>query len=86
MKNQIKQMVRTPFQLLLIIILIMIVTVMLVVGGNLWVTSDRLSKAYENDFITIGTVSQKPDSVQESRIWDAEEKEYQIRYEPVYDR
>ncbi|MBD5490917.1 MAG: hypothetical protein HDR16_01980 [Lachnospiraceae bacterium] len=86
MKNYVKQMCRRPLQLLLMIVLIMIVTVMLTVGGNLWVTSDRLSKAYENDFITIGTVSQKPDSVQESRVWDAKKQEYQIRYESVYDR
>ncbi len=86
MKSYIKQILRTPVQTLFIIALVMVVTVMLVVGGNLWVTSDRLSKAYENDFITIGTVAQKPDNVQESRVWDAEKEEYQIRYEPVYDR
>lgn len=86
MKNHVKQMCRTPLQLLLMIVLIMIVTAMLTVGGNLWVTSDRLSKAYEDDFITIGTVSQKPDNVQESRVWDAKKEEYQVRYEPVYDR
>lgn len=86
MKSYIKQILRTPVQSLFIILLVMTVTVMLVVGGNLWVTSDSLSKAYENDFITIGTVAQKPDNVQESRVWDAEKEEYQIRYEPVYDR
>ncbi len=86
MRNYVKQILRTPIQTLFIILLVMIVTVMLVVGGNLWVTSDRLSKAYENDFVTIGTVNQKPDSVQESRVWDAKKEEYQIRYESVYDR
>ena len=78
MKNHVKQMLRTPLQLLLIIVLIMIVTVMLVVGGNLWVTSDRISKAYEDDFITIGTVTQKPDAVAEEEEWDAEIKDYRF--------
>lgn len=49
MKNYMKQILRTPIQSALIIVLVMIVTVMLVAGGNLWVFSDRLSKAYEDD-------------------------------------
>ncbi len=53
-------MFRTPVQSIFIVVLVMVVTVMLVVGGNLWVTSDRISAAYEEDFITIGTVAQKP--------------------------
>ena len=86
MKNHVKQMLRTPLQLLLIIVLVMIVTVMLVVGGNLWVTSDRISKAYENDFITIGTVTQKPDAVVEVEEWDAERGDYLIRKASRYNR
>ena len=86
MKNYVKQMLRTPLQSLFIVILIMIVTAMLTVGGNLWVTSHRLSKAYENDFITIGTVTEKPDSVQEYETWDAEKGDYRIRKASVYNR
>ena len=67
MKNYVKQMCRRPLQLILMIVLIMIVTVMLSVGGSLWAASDRLSKAYEDDFITIGTVTQKPDTVEEDK-------------------
>lgn len=76
MKNYFKQMCRTPLQLLLMIVLIMIVTVMLTVGGNLWVASDKLSKAYEDDFITVGTVTQKPDAVVEEEEWDAERQDF----------
>ena len=86
MKNSMKQMLRTPVQSVLIIALIMIVTVMLVAGGNLWVTSDRLSKAYEDDFITIGTVTQKPDTIVYKEVWDAEKKDYRIYKIPQYNR
>ena len=86
MKNHGKQMVRTPLQLLLIIVLVMIVTVMLVVGGNLWVTSDRISRAYEDDFITIGTVTQKPDAVAEEEQWDAKEKDFRFFKRSRYNR
>ena len=78
MKNHIKQMLRTPVQSVLIIVLVMIVTVMLSVGGNLWVASDRLAKIYEEDFITIGTVTQKPDTMLEEVKWDAEKRDYLI--------
>lgn len=86
MKNLGKQMLRTPLQSLFIIVLIMIVTVILVVGGNLWITSGRLSKAYEEDFITIGTVVQKPDTVQERRVWDAEKGDYLLYKDSIYNR
>lgn len=59
---------------------------MLVLGGNLWVTSDRLSKAYEDNFITIGTVTQKPDTVRERKVWDAEKGDYLLYKDSVYNR
>lgn len=86
MKQYVKQMLRTPVQSLFIIALIMIVTVMLVVGGNLWAVSDKLSKAYADDFITIGTVAQKPDTVQERKVWDAKKGDYLLYKDFVYNR
>ena len=86
MKNHIKQILRTPMQSVFIIVLVMIVTVMLTVGGNLWVASDRLSKTYDRDFTTIGTVTQKPDTVQDNPRWDAEKKDYRIYKENRYNR
>ena len=86
MKNFRKQMLRTPLQSLFIIVLIMIVTVILVVGGNLLITSDKLSKAYEDDFITISTVLQKPDTVQERKVWDAQKGDYLLYKDSVYNR
>lgn len=86
MLNYWRQMRRTPLQLLLMIVLIMIVTVMLTVGGNLWVTSEKLSKAYEDDFITIGTVTQKPDAVVEVEEWDAEKNDYTFYKRSRYNR
>lgn len=86
MKNYVKQLFRTPIQSVFITILIIIVTIMLVVGGNLWVVSDEILKAYGNDFITVGTVTQKPDTIRESVNWDVEEGDYLIRRIPDYNR
>ncbi len=86
MKHYMKQMLRTPLQSLFIVALIMIVTVMLVVGGNLWAVSDKLSKAYADDFITIGTAAKKPDTVQECKVWDAKKGDYLLYKDSVYNR
>ncbi|MCM1234527.1 MAG: hypothetical protein NC489_30875, partial [Ruminococcus flavefaciens] len=86
MRHYLMQQMRTPLQSILIVAFIMIVTMMLVVGGNLWVISDRLSKTYEDDFITIGTVTQKPDAVVEMEEWDAKRGDYLIHKYPRYNR
>lgn len=86
MKNHIRQMLRLPVQSILIVVLVMIVTVMLVVGGNLWVVSERISADYEEDFITIGTVTQKPDVVAKEERWNAEKKDYQFYKRSRYNR
>lgn len=76
MKNSLKQILRMPIQSAFMAVLIMIVTAMLVIGGNLWKTSTDISDAYEDTFVTIGTVEQKPSSVGESLLWDAKQKDY----------
>lgn len=86
MKNCVKQMLRTPVQSAFMMILIMSVTAMLALGGNLWMTSHRLAKDYEDDFITIGTVAQKPDTMRERNVWDAEKGDYLLYKDAVYHR
>lgn len=86
MRNHVKQMLRAPAQSILIVVLVMIVTMMLVAGSNFWVTSDRIVAAYEEDFITIGTVTQKPDAVEEVEEWDAEKKDFTFRKVSRYNR
>lgn len=75
-----------PIQSLFMAVLIMIVTAMLVIGGNLWKTSTDISDAYEDMFVTIGTVEQKPSSVEEDMLWDAEKKDYILGRYSKFDR
>ena len=56
----------------------MAVTVILVVGGNLWFISEKFLSSHGDDFITVGTVTQRPDTVKEAMVWDAEKEKYQI--------
>ncbi|MDE7247550.1 MAG: hypothetical protein K2N43_06655, partial [Lachnospiraceae bacterium] len=46
----------------------------------------RLSKASEDDVLTIGTVTQKPDTVAEEKEWDAEKKDYKVYKRNRYNR
>ena len=86
MRNSIKRILRMPIQSAFMIVLIMIVTIMLVIGGNLWITSTNISEIYEDTFITIGTVDQQPNSVVEFAVWDAEKKDYILLKASEYDK
>ncbi len=86
MKSYVKQMLRIPLQVVSIILLIMAVTVILVVGGNLWFISEKFLSSHGDDFITVGTVTQRPDTVKEAMVWDAEKEKYQIYKFSRYNR
>ena len=86
MKSYVKQMLRIPLQVVFIILLIMAVTVILVVGGNLWFISEKFLSSHGDDFITVGTVTQRPDTVKEAMVWDAEKEKYQIYKFSRYNR
>lgn len=55
------------------------------VGRGFLAINQEKTEAYEDSFMTIGTVEQKADSVQERMIWDAETKTYAIYNAAAYD-
>lgn len=79
-KNSIKQLLRTPFKTSLFLCLIMVAGMFLSLGGCLWVTNTLTIRAYEETFMTIGTVEQKATSIRQVNRWDAELKDY-IKYQ-----
>lgn len=84
LKNSIKQMLRTPIRTFLFLFLITVSGIFLSVGGNLWMKNQMNIKNYEDIFVTIGTVTQKPSSIAQELEWNAEKKDYIIRQWPVY--
>jgi hypothetical protein len=75
---------RTPRKTMMFLLLILTAGMLLTLGGSLWVMNSRNIKAYEQSFITIGTVEQKATSIAQSERWDYFNKDYQIIQRAVY--
>lgn len=78
MKNSLKQMARTPIKTVLFFLLNLFAALLMTLGVCIWQKSSSMLDKYEDQFITIGTVSQRPESFEQIKIWDAEEKRYSI--------
>jgi len=83
-RNSIRQLMRTPRKTILFLLLILAAGMLLTLGGALWILNSRNIKAYEQNFITIGTVEQKATSISQIESWDYLDKEYRIFQRPVY--
>ena len=83
-RNSIRQMLRTPVITVAFLLVIMSSGMLLTMGANLWLKSRQNLKAYEENFLTIGTVEQKPDSMRMEKVWNAERKYYEIEQSPQY--
>lgn len=85
MKNSLKQMLRTPVKTAFFLILMVFAALLMTLGSGIWIKGTKTMAKYEDSFITIGTVRQKPDSYEETMEWDAEFKEYNISKKEHYD-
>ena len=72
----IKQFLRSPVLAALFVILFALTAFIMCSGAALWARNQAAVKAYEDAFITIGTVRQKPTSMAMWERWDAWEKAY----------
>ncbi len=78
MKNSLKQMARTPIKTALFFLLNLFAALLMALGVCIWQKNCSMMEKYEDQFVTIGTVRQRPESFEQVRIWDAEEKRYSI--------
>lgn len=86
MINSIKQLLRTPFKLILFFLLATMSTALLVLGIHLWNDTTKKLNAMEDAFTTIATVTQKEDSMKTFSLWDAALQMYSNSDFPVYNR
>lgn len=84
MKNGIKQLLRTPLKTGLLFLLLSFSIVLFTIGINLWIQVTERLKAADESFVTIGTVTQKENSLSSIAQWDAALKDYIYFDEPVY--
>lgn len=85
MKNSIKQMLRTPLRTTLFFVLIIFAALLMTLGVCIRQKSQKTIEAYENQFITIGTVRQNATAYSQVKLWDAEKKDYEIFRTAQYD-
>lgn len=83
-RNSIKQILRMPIRSASFLLLIAASGMLLTLGTVLWIMNHAIIGSYENTFITIGTVEQKPLSMKTRTIWNAAKKEYDLWQSPVY--
>ncbi|MDE7320774.1 MAG: ABC transporter permease [Lachnospiraceae bacterium] len=84
-KNSIRQLWRTKGRAALFFLLLLLASGLLSLGRGFQVINDRNIQTYQDGFMTIGTVEQKSDTIQEILEWDAEIKDYHIYNRSVYD-
>ena len=90
MKNSIKQLFRKKWMSILFFCIIMFGTVFFALGCSLWMSVQDSINRMKDSFTTIGTVTQKPDSILTEQEWDAELQKYKITeragYTQILDR
>lgn len=83
-KNSIRQLFRTKIKTLLFLVLVALCALLLCIGCNLNYLCRENLKRFEEAFVTMATVEQKPLSVSSKGMWDAELWDYRYRNVPEY--
>lgn len=84
-KNSVRQLWRMKGRACLFLLLLLLASGLFCLGRGFQAVNRRNMEAYEDSFMTIGTVEQKADSVQELLEWDAGIKDYHIYSRSAYD-
>lgn len=78
MKNSLKQMMRTPVRTIFFLILMIFASLLMTLGVCIRSKANQTMEQYEDRFMTIGTVRQIPDSFEQTLLWNAETKDYDV--------
>lgn len=84
-RNSMRQLFRMRGRVVLFLLLLILASGLCSIGRGFLLMNRARMEAYEDSFMTIGTVEQKADQVKERMIWDAEDKNYHIFNTAVYD-
>lgn len=83
-KNSIRQLWRMKGKTALFLLLLLFASGLFSLGRSFWSINLEKTKAYENSFMTIGVVEQKPDTMTERKSWDAGIQDYRRYIGNVY--
>ncbi|NLA85939.1 MAG: hypothetical protein GX847_01385, partial [Clostridiales bacterium] len=82
--KSLKQLMRTPVTTALFMVLFAVSAFFISSGAVIWARNQAAIKAYEDVFLTIGTVRQRPTSMEITERWDAFQKDYIRKSKPSY--
>ena len=82
--KSLKQLLRTPVTTALFMALFAVAAFFLCTGAVIWARNQAAIRAYEETFITIGTVRQRPTAIEVTEKWDAFQKDYIRKSVPSY--
>jgi hypothetical protein len=82
--KSVKYILRTPVTTALFMALFAIAAFFVSSGAVIWARNQATIKAYEDAFVTIGTVSQRASYMEATYRWNAFNKDYQQRIEARY--
>lgn len=83
-RNSMRQLFRMKGRAVLFLLLLVFASGLCSVGRGFLIMNQAKMEAYEDSFMTIGTVEQKADQIRERMIWDAEDQNYHIYNTSVY--
>lgn len=83
-RNSMRQFFRMKGRVVLFLLLLIFASGLCSVGRGFLIMNQEKMEAYEDSFMTIGTVEQKADQIRERMIWDAEDRNYHIFNTAVY--
>lgn len=83
-RNSMRQLFRMKGRTVLFLLLLAFASGLCSLGRGFLITNQAKMEAYEDSFMTIGTVEQKADQVKERTVWDAEDNGYHIFNDSVY--
>lgn len=83
-RNSMRQFFRMKGRAVLFLLLLIFASGLCSVGRGFLIINQAKMEAYEDSFMTIGTVEQKADQIRERMIWDAEDQNYHIYNTSVY--
>ncbi|MCL1835391.1 MAG: hypothetical protein FWG48_04445 [Oscillospiraceae bacterium] len=74
-----KQFCRTPLTSIVFLVLFTTAAFFVSCGAIIWIRNQAVIKAYEDVFVTVGTVRQLPTRIEIDETWDALSKDYTRR-------
>ncbi|MDE7232554.1 MAG: ABC transporter permease, partial [Lachnospiraceae bacterium] len=84
LRNSLIRLWRTPVKTVLFLLLLAFTVALVSAGGSLWELCGANMERFEDIFVTIGTVEQRPERTVQEGVWSANTKDYRYYNSRIY--